>query len=286
VGGAKTIRFSQNAEQAVMNYLENARNVLTAFDAKPEYLRLLMFDLEHYLRFFSIKEAQRHGLGIVGRASVDNAMKQFGRPERFIKSEFKDAATLNKAQNAMLGLFESMKKKIDEHEGTRVLDAGCGWGRWIVKLHDYCQEDFEMFGVDMDRFSLSYALSLDEPLNVARSKVEYLPFGNSFFDLILCSGVIHEIKTYAGREKAIGEFQRILKPGGTLYIMDAFSTNLVLSISTRMLQHVTSRVEWLFKEAQLKAMLEKNSLTIVEVQKTRYRLFGAIEVSIVVSVKK
>lgn len=260
--------------------------MLTTFGVRPEYLQMLMFDLEHHLRFFSIKDAQRRGLRAVDTVNVDNAIRHFGKPEQFIGSEFKDAATLDKTQSAMLGLFESMKKKIEKYDSPMVLDAGCGWGRWLVKLHDYCRKDFEMIGVDMDGFPLRYALSLDRLLNVARSNVEYLPFGNSLFNLILCSGVIHEIKTHAGREKAIAEFCRILEPGGTLYIMDAFSTSLMLSMTLRLLQHATSKAEWLFKEAQLRTMLETNDLTIIDVQKMRYRLFGAIEISMIASVKR
>jgi SAM-dependent methyltransferase len=253
--------------------------------ARPEYLQMLIFDLENYLRVFSIRDAKKRGLSVVERADVDNAIRHFGKPEKFAKSEFRDAPTLNMAQSVMLSLLESTKEKITEAENPRVLDAGCGWGRWIVKLHNYCQKDFGMVGVDLDDFSLKYALSLDKVLEVARSNVERLPFVNDLFDLIFCSAVIHEIKSYSGRKRAIGEFHRILKPCGMLCIIDAFSTNLVVSTTFRLLQHMTSKVEWMFEETQLRRMLRANDFTIVNVQKMRYRLFGAIEVSMIVSTK-
>ena len=99
-------------------------------------MKFLIFDLEHYVRFFSINEAQKRGLSVVDSISVDNAIKHLGKPEKFVKSQFKDAAALNKTQNTMFALFESMKKKIEGNANPKVLDAGCGWGRWIVKLHD------------------------------------------------------------------------------------------------------------------------------------------------------
>jgi ubiquinone/menaquinone biosynthesis C-methylase UbiE len=249
-------------------------------------VEFLIFDLEHYVRFFSINEAQKRGLSVVDSISVDNAIKHLGKPEKFVKSQFKDAAALNKTQNTMFALFESMKKKIEGNANPKVLDAGCGWGRWIVKLHDYSRKDSEMLGADKDGSPLRYALSLDRLLNVARSDVEYLPFKSGFFDLILCSAVIHEIKKIAGREKAIGELRRVLKTGGTLYIMDMFSTNVAVSMTLRVLQYATSKVEWLFKEARLRTMLETSNLKIVDVQKMRYRLFGAIEISMIVAVKE
>jgi ubiquinone/menaquinone biosynthesis C-methylase UbiE len=260
--------------------------VLATFGAKPEYLQMLIFDLEHYLRFYSIKDARKRGSSVVDVADVDDTVRHLGKPERFMRSEFKDAATLDTVQSARLALYDSMKKSIEESQNPRVLDAGCGWGRWIVKLHSYCRKDFEMVGVDLDDFSLEYALGLDRLLNVARSDVERLPFRNDVFDLIFCSAVIHEVKTYAGRENTIREFHRVLRPAGMLYIIDAFSTNAALSMTLRLLRHAVSRVEWMFELAKLERMLEANDFAVVSLQKMRYRLFGAIEVALVLSRKR
>jgi ubiquinone/menaquinone biosynthesis C-methylase UbiE len=247
---------------------------------------MLIFDLEHYLKFFSIKDARKRGSSVVDVTNADNAIRRFGKPEKFIKSEFKDAATLDIVQSARLSLYDSMKKIIEESQSPKVLDAGCGWGRWIVKLHDYCRRDFEMVGVDLDNLSLKYALSLDKLLNAARSNIECLPFRNDMFDLIFCSGVIHEIKTYGGREKTIREFHRILKPGGMLYIMDAFSSSVALSMMLRLLRHATPRIEWMFERAKLEKILAANGFAIVDIQRMRYRLFGAIEAAMVFSTKR
>jgi ubiquinone/menaquinone biosynthesis C-methylase UbiE len=97
---------------------------------------------------------------------------------------------------------------------------------------------------------------------------------------------MHEIKTYAGREKTIGEFHRILRPGGMLYIIDAFSTNIALSATLRLLRHATSRIEWMFQRADLERILGANDFAIINLQKMRYHLFGAIEVAMVLSTKR
>lgn len=49
-----------------------------------------------------------------------------------------------------------------------------------------------------------------------------LPFPEATFDLVLSSSVIHNIKDKPGREKALAEMVRVLKPGGTIYISDIF----------------------------------------------------------------
>jgi hypothetical protein len=57
-------------------------------------------------------------------------------------------------------------------------------------------------------------------------------------------------------------------------------------MTLRLLRHATSRIEWMFERAKLERILGANDLAIVDIQKMRYRLFGAIEVGMVLSVKR
>lgn len=282
----KELKFNQDAEKIINSYLEDFRDEISRFGIKPKYLQMLMFDFEHYLRFFSIRHAKRRGSNIVEKVDTNDAVKKFGKPENFVKSRFKDAKTLSRVQSTALKFLEWMGKKLDEFKSPLVLDAGCGWGRSIIKLHDYYGKDFEMVGVDIDEFSLKYGHSINELLNVTRSEIENLPFRNNSFDIVLCSGVIHEIKTFSGRKKAVREFYHTLKPNGALCIIDAFSSNPIINIFTRILQHVTSKVEWIFPKAQLEKILKENNFAIIHVQKTQSRLFGAIEAYIIISIKR
>lgn len=74
---------------------------------------------------------------------------------------------------------------------------------------------------------------------------------------------MHEIKTSVGREMLVSEFARVLKPQGTLYVTDAFSKFQFFSLASRILQHLTSRVEWHFPESQLEKILLKNNFEIM-----------------------
>ncbi len=47
-----------------------------------------------------------------------------------------------------------------------------------------------------------------------------LPFGDATFDVVLSSWALHNIYDAAGRAKAILEIVRVLKPGGTVTIVD------------------------------------------------------------------
>ena len=51
-----------------------------------------------------------------------------------------------------------------------------------------------------------------------------LPFENNSFDLVVSSLAVHNISGSAGREKAISEAVRVLRPGGRLMIADIRAT--------------------------------------------------------------
>ena len=51
-----------------------------------------------------------------------------------------------------------------------------------------------------------------------------LPFEDNRFDLVVSSVAIHNIKGRAGRDRAIEEAVRVLRPGGRLLIADIWAT--------------------------------------------------------------
>lgn len=282
----RKLKFNQDAEQIIKNYLKDFSDEISRFEIKPKYVQMLMFDFEHYLRFFSIIHAKRRGSSIVEKADINDSVRKFGKPEKLVKSQFKDNKTLSRVQGATLEFLECMKKKLDEFDSPVVLDAGCGWGRLVIRLRNYYGKDFEMVGVDVNELSLKYGHSINKLLNFTKSNIENLPFTNTSFDMVLCNGVIHEIKTLSGRKQAVREFNHVLNPNGTLCIIDAFSGNPIVNTVTRILQHLTSKVEWIFPEDQLARILKGNYFEIVHVQKMQSRLFGAIEVYAILSTKK
>src|SRR5262249_41851449 len=61
-----------------------------------------------------------------------------------------------------------------------------------------------------------------------------LPFGADSFDVVVSNVAVHNLKGRAGREKAIAEAVRVLRPGGRLLIADLWATRHYATHLTRL----------------------------------------------------
>jgi ubiquinone/menaquinone biosynthesis C-methylase UbiE len=128
-------------------------------------------------------------------------------------------------------LLDSLNLRGDE----RILDMGCGRGAVLLMAAQHLTTG-RAVGVDLWR-------TIDQSGNSAEAtqrnavaegvadRVELhtgdmmaLPFEDNSFDLVLSSLAVHNISGRAGREKAISEAVRVLRPGGRLMIVDVRAT--------------------------------------------------------------
>jgi ubiquinone/menaquinone biosynthesis C-methylase UbiE len=269
-------KFSDEAFQLVLEYVKDVRNsiISAGFDVKSEYLEVLMSDIENYIKFFSIKHARKRKVEIVETVDVAYAFKKFGKPEKLVKSYLRDQKTYANTERIRLTTNADIKKKIDEARSPVVLDAGCGWGRYIKRLHDFITKDFETIGVDFDILSLQYGKTINRAAIFLRADIRALPLKDEVFDVVVCSGVIHEVKSIWERKTALREFARVTKTNGYVYIIDAFTANIFANIFTRLLQHVPILgVEWIFHKKQLEKMLQENGFNVTTVGEIGLRSF-------------
>jgi len=93
-----------------------------------------------------------------------------------------------------------------------ILDAGCGTGGNSAHLRAYGR----VFGIDVADEALCYARRRPD-LGLARGSVEYLPFRDASFDLVVSNDVVCH-RSVADDRRAVAEFARVLRPGGVVYL--------------------------------------------------------------------
>lgn len=111
----------------------------------------------------------------------------------------------------MLGAFP-----FAESRGLNVLEVGCGLG---TDLLQFARGGADCIGVDLTPVHLELAgqrFRLENmPVQLVRADCEQLPFASECFDLVYSFGVIHSTP---GIQRAVKEFHRVLRPGGTAWV--------------------------------------------------------------------
>jgi SAM-dependent methyltransferase len=108
--------------------------------------------------------------------------------------------------------------------GDRVLDVGCGNGSSLLgPLSDKCYA----YGVDMTEEMLQNAKQHHpKARGLCRSDACYLPFQSASFDVVYSSRCVINVLTEEMQQVALSEIFRVVKPGGTVVLMENFEEPL------------------------------------------------------------
>jgi arsenite methyltransferase len=143
-----------------------------------------------------------------------------------------EAAIMYRASRVgKLRLRDKILRSIPWRGDERVLDVGCGHGLMLLGAAKRLTAG-RAYGVDIwsqaDQASNSVEATLEnarregvsERIEIKNADARELPFADNSFDVVLSSLAIHNIYDPAGREKAIREIARVLKPRGRFVIAD------------------------------------------------------------------
>jgi len=101
---------------------------------------------------------------------------------------------------------------------ARILDAGCGVGRYTIPLG---MREYEVTGVDISGIAITELdnarLRRNMQMGLAAADVCHLPFRDNTFDAVVAFGVLQHLLEEE-RSTVPSEFSRVLVPGGTLVI--------------------------------------------------------------------
>ena len=101
------------------------------------------------------------------------------------------------------------------------LDAACGTGRHAVKLAEL---GHRVVGVDATQAMLDVARSKLPGADLRRGQLESLPLDDATVDVVTCSLALTHVPEL---ESVMGEFARVLRPGGTAVLSDIHPFNTI-----------------------------------------------------------
>lgn len=128
-------------------------------------------------------------------------------------------------------LLEQLRLQGDE----RILDMGCGRGAVLLLAAQHLTTG-KAVGIDLWRTAdqsgnriestrrNAIAEGVADRIELHTADMRAIPFDDNCFDFVLSSLAIHNIHGSAGRETAIDEAVRVLRPGGRLVIADISAT--------------------------------------------------------------
>ncbi len=119
-----------------------------------------------------------------------------------------DYASHRRANPAVL---EAILSTADVHQGSRVLEVGCGAGNYIAAIRS--RTGCQTWGVDPSEEMLAEARTRATGALFAWGRAERLGFEDASLDLVFSVDVVHHIDD---REAYHAEAHRVLRPGGLL----------------------------------------------------------------------
>lgn len=148
----------------------------------------------------------------------------------------------------MRSINESLLKKyLPKHKQLKILDAGCGPGAALIYLSHFG----DVTGVDISDEALKFAKKRGK---VVKGDIAALPFKKNAFDVVVCLDVLYH--QWVPVKKALSEMERVLKPGGTLFVrepaFDWFKSS----------EDIASQTKHRFTAHELKTRLQKDFIIL------------------------
>jgi ubiquinone/menaquinone biosynthesis C-methylase UbiE len=128
-------------------------------------------------------------------------------------------------RQALVPLREAVLRHPGGPSNARLLDIGCGTGAFLREAkRNYPR--LAVTGLDLSAPYLSVAgrrLADWSRVELVEAAAEAMPFGDAEFDIVSVIYLFHELPPRA-RRAVVEEIRRVLKPGGTLILVDSLQT--------------------------------------------------------------
>jgi ubiquinone/menaquinone biosynthesis C-methylase UbiE len=123
----------------------------------------------------------------------------------------------------------------------KILDAGAGTGRFTIEL---AKKGLKVVSSDYSNSMLNVVKlkveenDLQNNVTLSKQDITKLTFDDEEFDYICCMRVLVNLDTKENLIKALGEFKRVCKPGGTI-VLDIVNPKSIASFGSKNNSYVT-----------------------------------------------
>lgn len=145
------------------------------------------------------------------------------------------------SKNVLIELLNRSKLNTDFVKGKKILDMGCGSGRFT---NAFAKLGCKMaIGVDMGdqglKIAKDYAIKNNiKNIKFIKSDVLKLPFKSNYFDFVFCKGVLHHT---GNLYKGLGELKRVLKKKSKAFIY-LYGSGGIFWNTRKMMRKVISKI--------------------------------------------
>jgi SAM-dependent methyltransferase len=163
--------------------------------------------------------------------------------ERFLEEEdrIRSAYALRKGEScyaeSLAGRFQFQERErhvlrlLDRYRlmplaGKKILEIGCGTGKWLRDLIAWGADPELLFGIELLPASAARARRLcPQSVTISCGNAASLSFDSGSFDLVLQATVFTSVLDREMKRAIAAEMLRVLRPGGTILWYDFFWKN-------------------------------------------------------------
>lgn len=128
--------------------------------------------------------------------------------------------------------YQTFLQSFSYQAEAKVLDVACGTGELLKQMRGRFQ--IQGFGIDADERMVGVAKRKCPGMDIRTAKCDRLPFDDKSFDsLTVCMAFHH----FDNRKGFIKEASRVLKSGGTIYVIELRAPFLIRKAANRIMQH-------------------------------------------------
>lgn len=220
-----TLKFIGLSLSEIKNVLfESGENLENMIAIQKKALEEKKKHIEEVISVFNKAEVSAKENGFLDASTLINIIKLTSM-EKSIKEQYKNDKNLNLRANLHSYNINKVDwdkwcyKQIDFKKNSRVLELGCGSGKFWWKNKENIDENLDITVSDFSKSMLKIAKSKLKNINsnfkFQEINAESIPYDDNTFDIVIAQHMIYFVPDI---EQALNEIRRILVPGGIFYV--------------------------------------------------------------------